>query len=105
MSKYRYNAALLPSHVSPFQLLHPVLWQPQGQYHKTILTQNSYLTSKITIKLVRLFGVKFRNEIFGTPLFQNGTPIFQMGLLFLKKEESQTPTFNIQVRTLMEGSF
>ena len=34
--------ALLPSHVSSFQLLHPVLWQPQGQYHKTILTQNSY---------------------------------------------------------------
>ena len=34
--------ALLPSHVSFFQLLHPVLWQPQGQYHKTILTQNSY---------------------------------------------------------------
>ena len=44
--------------------------------------------------------VKFHVEIFGTPLFQNGTPIFQMGLLFLEKEESLTPTFEIQVRTL-----
>ena len=44
--------------------------------------------------------VKFYVEIFGTPLFQNGTPIFQMGLLFLEKEESRTPTFEIQVRTL-----
>ena len=35
-------AALLPSDVSSFQLLHPVLWQPQGQYHETILTPNSY---------------------------------------------------------------
>ena len=40
MSKYN-NTALLLSHVSSFQLLHPVLWQPQGQYHKTILTQNN----------------------------------------------------------------
>ena len=53
------------------------------------------------IKLVRLFLVKFHVEIFGTPLFQNGTPIFQMGLLFLEKEESRTPTFEIQVRTLV----
>ena len=52
------------------------------------------------MKLVRLFWVKFHVEIFGTPLFQNVTPIFQMGLLFLKKEESRTPTFEIQVRTL-----
>ena len=54
--------------------------------------------------LVRLFFffflVKFHVEIFETPLFQNGTPIFQMGLLFLEKEESRTPTFEIQVRTL-----
>ena len=44
--------------------------------------------------------MKFHVEIFGTPLFQSRTPIFQMGLLFLEKEESQTPTFEIQVRTL-----
>ena len=101
MSKYKYNTALRPSHVSPLTLLHPVLWQPQGQYQQTILTQNSYYTRKITIMLVKLFGVKFHVEIFGTPLFQNGTPIFQMGLLFLKKEESRTPTFKVQVRTLV----
>ena len=100
MSKYNYTA-LLPSHVSSFRLLHPLLWQPQGQYHKTILTQNSYKTSKVTIKLVRLFWVKVHVEIFGTPLFQIGTPIFLMGLLFLEKEESWTPTFEIQVRTLI----
>ena len=101
MSKYN-NAALLPSLLSSFQPLHPVLWQPRGQYHKTILTQNSYKTSMITMKLVRLYGVKFHVEIFGTPLFQNGTPIFQMGLLLLEKEESRTPTFEIQVRTLLD---
>ena len=79
MSKYN-NTALLPSHVSSFQLLHPVLWQPQAQYHKTILTQNSYWTNKITIKFVRLFFlVIFHVEIFGTSLFQNGTPIFSDG--------------------------
>ena len=99
MSKYN-NTALLPSHVSSFQLLHLVLRQPQGQYHKTILTQNSYWTSKITIKLIRLFWVKFHVEVFGTPLFQIGTPIFQVGLLILEKEESRTPTFEIQVRIM-----
>ena len=36
----------------------------------------------------------------GLHFFQNGTSIFQMGLLFLEKEESRTPTFEIQVRTL-----
>ena len=35
----------------------------------------------------------------GLHFFQNGTPIFQMGLLFLEKEESRTPS-EIQVRTL-----
>ena len=39
----------------------------------------------------------------GLHFFQNGTPIFQMGLLFLEMEESQTPTFEIQVRTLTMG--
>ena len=38
----KYCTALLPSHVRSFQLLHPVLGQPQGQYYKTILTQYSY---------------------------------------------------------------
>ena len=59
----------------------------------------------LTIKLERLFWVKFHVEIFWTPLFQNGTPIFQMGLLFLKKEESRTPSFEIQVRTLFLYKF
>ena len=36
----------------------------------------------------------------GLHFFQNETPIFQMGLLFLEKGESRTPTFEIQVRTL-----
>ena len=82
----KFCTAFLRSHVSSFQLLHPVLWQPQGQYHKTILTQNSYWTSKITIKLVRLFWVKFHVEIFGTSLFSewdsyfsDGTPVFGKG--------------------------
>ena len=52
-------------------------------------------------KLVRLLAVKFHVEIIGTLLFHDGTPIFQMGLLFLEKEESGTPTFKIQVRTLV----
>ena len=32
--------------------------------------------------------------------FSDWAPIFQMGLLFLEKEESRTPTSEIQVRTL-----
>ena len=32
-----------------------------------------------------------------------GTPIFQMGLIFLEKAESLTPTFEIQVRTLRDS--
>ena len=52
------------------------------------------------IKLVRFLGAKFHVGIFGTPLFQDRNPTFQMGHLFLEMEESQTVCLDLFVQKL-----